>query len=78
MSSRLNDERQNELTPERMTYGKEQIKINGYEIIYEDEVELRFLFKNELVKFYPYSGWHTGKSITDGRGIKKLLSQIKK
>jgi hypothetical protein len=35
------------------------------------------MFKNELVKFFPYSGWHTGKSIVDGRGIKKLLAQLK-
>ena len=36
------------------------------------------MFDNEKVKFFPYSGWHTGKSIKDGRGIENLLKQLKK
>lgn len=31
----------------------------------------------EIVHFYPYSGWHTGKSINDGRGWNNLYNQIK-
>jgi len=42
----------------------------------QDEHKLQFSFKDEIVTLYPYSGWHTGKSITDGRGINKLLTQI--
>jgi hypothetical protein len=49
----------------------------GYTIIHQDYTELRFMYNNELVKFYPYSGWHTGRSIRDGRGLQELLNQIK-
>ena len=38
--------------------------------------ELQFTFDGCIVKFYPYNGWHTGKSIIDGRGLKKLIKQI--
>ena len=39
--------------------------------------EIQFNHKDELIKFFPYTGWHTGKSITDGRGIENLLKQLK-
>lgn len=74
--ARLDQERQNRLEPSRIQTAKEKISALGYTIIYEDAREIRFMFKNCLVKFYPYSGWHTGKSIKDGRGLQNLLNQI--
>jgi len=49
----------------------------GYPITYLDETRLEFVYKGETIKFYPYSGWHTGKTIKDGRGLQKLLNQLK-
>ena len=37
---------------------------------------LQFTFRGSPVTLYPYSGWFTGRTITDGRGIKNLLKQI--
>lgn len=76
--ARLNIERQNELEPKRIDYAKQKIQELGYDIIYETDRYIQFIFKDHKIIFYPYSGWHTGKTITDGRGIKKLLNQIKK
>lgn len=77
MSNRLDQEREKELQPRRVHYAIEQIEKLGYPIFHRDNTKLLFQYKNETVTFYPYSGWHTGKSIKDGRGIDKLLKQIK-
>lgn len=74
---RLNIERQNELAPERKEYAFEQINKAGYEILFCDNTKLTFKFKGEKVTLFYYSGWHTGKSIKDGRGLANLLKQLK-
>ena len=50
----------------------------GYEPEQVDDMMLQFQFKGSYIRFYPYSGWATGKTIRDGRGIKNLIKQIKK
>ena len=74
---RLNIERQNKLEPKRMEFAKKEIEKLGYAVVRIGKVELNFMYKNEPVAFFPYSGWHAGKSIKDGRGIKNLLKQLK-
>lgn len=74
--TRLNIERQKELEPKRIAYAKKEIEALGFDVT-ESETELRFIFKGNLIKFFPYSGWHSGKGIKDGRGLDKLLKQIK-
>lgn len=74
---RLNDDLQKELEPQRMAYAKEQIESLGFSIEFESEKELRFKFHGSTVALFPYSGWHSGKTIKDGRGIHNLLKQIK-
>jgi len=62
--------------PERMRNAREKITALGYQIIGESDTELRFLFHCQIVRFSPYTGWATGKSIQDGRGLDNLLAQI--
>jgi hypothetical protein len=54
----------------------EEISKLGYEIWYLVPNEIRFMFNGYIVKFFPNNGWHSGRSIKDGRGIKHLLDQI--
>lgn len=75
--ARLEQERQERLEPQRILYAKQEIMNLGYELTWEDSTKVTFIFKGEKVTFYPYSGWHTGKTIKDGRGIKELLDQIR-
>ena len=75
--ARLDIERQIELKPLRMEYAKEQISALGYEVSEHDGKELRFSHRGKIVKFFPYSGWATGATIKDGRGLRKLLNQLK-
>ena len=74
--TRLNIERQNKLEPKRIDVAKNEIQKLGYEIIFENNTEIQFRFKDKTVHYFPYSGWHTGASIIDGRGFKHLLQQI--
>jgi len=75
---RLNTERQNELEPKRVDYAIEQLHKCGipHMVMINDKC-IEFYYKGEKVKLFPYSGWHTGKSIVGGRGIEKLLKQLK-
>ena len=75
---RLNIERQNKLEPQRMDYAQSQIEKAGYEVDRVSDNQLRFEFKGGTINFYPYSGWASGATIQDGRGIQKLLKQIKR
>lgn len=74
---RLDTERQNKLEPERMDYAIKQIAKIIKTDIYSNATRIEFEWKEESVFFFPYSGWATGKSIKDGRGLQKLLTQLK-
>lgn len=73
---RLDIDRQHHLEPKRMQYCISQIEALGYRIIERYDTWFSFMHNDYIVRVYPYSGWHTGKSIKDGRGIRKLLKQL--
>jgi hypothetical protein len=74
---RLDSERQAALEPSRMEFAIGKIEKLGYDITFRDSTKFKFKFKGEIITFYPYSGWATGKTIEDGRGLHNLLMQIK-
>ena len=75
--ARLDEQRKKDLEPERMAYAIERLMEKGVEPFIIDGREIQFTWKYEIVKLFVYTGWHTGKSIKDGRGIEKLLNQLK-
>ena len=74
--SRLNQDRQNKLEPKRMVETYQKLSSLGFNPIIKGKTEIQFEFQGSTVKFFPYSGWHSGKTIKDGRGFNKLLNQI--
>ena len=75
--ARLDIERQNTLEPRRMEFAKKEIEKKGYVVWIISDTQLRFEHQGgHCVNFFPYSGWATGATIKDGRGLKKLLKQI--
>jgi len=48
----------------------------GYSIDYQDNKTIKFQHRGETVTYFPYTGWATGKTITDGRGLLPLLHQL--
>lgn len=74
--ARLNIERQRRLEPTRIEYAISHIQALGFEIVQRDNTQIQFIHKGQTVTFFPYSGWATGKSIRDGRGLNNLLKQL--
>ena len=74
--SRLNIERQNELEPKRIEFAKQEIEKLGYSVIVYEK-NITFLYNDNLITFFPYSGWASGKGIKAGRGLQNLLKQLK-
>lgn len=37
---------------------------------------ITFNYQGETVTYWPFTGWASGKSIKDGRGLIKLLKQL--
>ena len=68
--ARLDIERQKELEPQRMEYAIKEIEKLGYEISYKGDNKIIFTYKKFLVRLFPYSGWFSGASVKDGRGIR--------
>lgn len=77
MSNRLNQEREKLLQPKRIASGISELGQLGLEIISTDDTKIVFIFKGHKVQFFPYSGWRSGKTIKDGRGLQNLLKQLK-
>lgn len=73
---RLNIERQKELEPKRMDAAILALDKLGITPILTTSTRIEFEYKGSSVFYYPYSGWHTGKTIKNGRGLQNLLKQI--
>lgn len=76
MAKRPNKHRKAELQPPRMKYALEQLEKAGADIMDVTDTTIHFVHKGCDCKLFPYTGWHTGKSIKDGRGINNLLKQL--
>ncbi len=77
MSKRLDIERQKELEPQRLKRAKAAIKERGYVVTEVDPTHLQFKHRGKTVNYWPYSGWATGQTINDGRGLSNLIKQLK-
>lgn len=75
MSNRQDQEREARLQPQRMESTAAELMGMGYEVEC-DETKITFTHKGRKVTFFPYSGWHTGKTIEDGRGWDHLFKQL--
>ena len=63
-------------TPKRIRYAVEKLTELGLEIAFQNSTEIHFIWKGERVRLFAYTGWFTGKSVKDGRGIHNLLKQL--
>lgn len=75
--ARLNTERQNKLEPIRMRTAINEIQRLGLTILNCTDKMIEFDYKGHSIKYFPYSGWATGKTIKDGRGLNNLIKQLK-
>lgn len=73
---RLNKERQAELEPKRIETAIEKLAEKNIIATCVDDRHIEFEWKGAIIKYFPYSGWATGKTIQDGRGLHNLLKQL--
>ncbi len=69
-------EREKELSPNRFSYAKTKLP-EFVDIIEETDTSLVFIWHGCRVTIYPYTGWFTGQTVKDGRGIHNLIKQLK-
>lgn len=62
---RLDKERQSQLEPKRINQALDVINGLGLKVTSVSKTEIKFIFKEHTVTFFPYSGWHTGKPLYD-------------
>lgn len=60
----------------RVDYAIRKIRECGYDVEKVSDSTIRFQYNGSPVTVFPYTGWFTGKSVKDGRGINNLLKQI--
>ena len=76
MSNRQDQEREARLQPKRIKHAIEKLHSAGIECMHSDNTKITFEFKGQVVRLFPYSGWHSGTSIKDGRGLENLIKQL--
>lgn len=62
--------------PKRMIFAKSKLKELNIKTTQINDSLIEFEFKGSIVKFFPFTGWASGKTIKDGRGIKNLIKQL--
>lgn len=75
--SRLNKDRQEKYEPIRIDRAVNALMALGIEITFINNTRIEFYYREALITYYPYSGWASGKTIKDGRGLENLLKQLK-
>ena len=74
----LNLKKRNEKEPGRWEYILRNLREMGYKPVEDKEnKKILFSFQGNTITVWPYTGWFSGKGITDGRGTKKLFKQIR-
>jgi hypothetical protein len=62
-----------EVEPSRTEYAIKQLKEKGHVVRVSDE---QLLVVNGYIKFWPFTGWFSGKGIGSGRGIRNLIKKL--
>jgi hypothetical protein len=63
---------------DRLVYATNRITELGYACKWMEQSKcLQFEYKGSIVRFFPYTGWFSGQTVMDGRGLKNLLKQMK-
>ena len=74
-------ERRKSLEPSRVQYATDLLIEAMYAVGWNANEKAIYVYKrndrkNHIAKLYPYKGWWTGKGISSGRGIHKLIKKL--
>lgn len=75
---RLDIDRENKLEPKKLEFTLLALtKFDCVSNIFHNGTTISFTYKGNIIRFHAYTGWASGKSIKDGRGLQNLLNQLK-
>lgn len=66
-------ERRASIEPDRFKYATEKLEEAGHTV---EKVDHAQLLVDGYIKFWPFTGWFSGKKIGSGRGIHTLLKKL--
>lgn len=75
--SPISREKREKVEPARFGYCVRKLTALGFELTTRNTREISFTYKGSTVVLYPFTGWFTGKTVKDGRGIDNLVNQLK-
>lgn len=64
------------LEAQRVKNAQALLTKSGIAFTMQNPVNIIINHDGHQISFWPYTGWHSGKSITAGRGIKNLIKQL--
>lgn len=76
MSNEFPDPNRIRHQPRLMKEWQEALEDIGIDVHVLSDSTLVIQHKGKKVNVFPYTGWFTGKTVEDGRGLKKLLAQL--
>jgi len=63
--------------PGRISYARTKLEERGIVYLYNENIKaIEFVHKGCIIRFYPYTGWFSGRTVKDGRGLENLLKQL--
>lgn len=65
----------NKIEPSRFEYATDKLMESGHTVGL-NPTDNKCLIVNNYIKFWPYTGWYSGKGIGSGRGIHTLLKRL--
>lgn len=67
--------RKDAVTPSRADYAAKLLREHGHEVT---SAEPGKLVVNGYIAMWPFTGWWSGKGVGSGRGVKNLITALKK
>lgn len=71
------EEHRGRIEADRIRYARKALESLGYEVTEASAACLTFEYRGHMVRLYPYTGWFCGKSVKDGRGLNRLIKQLR-
>ena len=64
------------IEPSRLEYATDKLMEDGHRVGLSPD-DSKCLIVNGYIKFWPYTGWYSGKGIGSGRGIHNLIKKLR-
>lgn len=64
------------IEPSRLEYSTDKLMQAGHRVGLNPDDD-KSIIVNGYIKFWPYTGWYSGKGVGSGRGLNNLIERLK-